>query len=566
MTKDLITLQVKNQQDCLRYTAKAICGVKVKSSPQWIQQRLKVCGLQPINNIVDAANYVMLEMGQPIHAFDLDKVGQKIIVRRVRVGERIETLDDKTYKLDKDILVIADTKTPIAIAGIKGGKSTGVDKNTKNIVIEAANFNRLLIRRASQKLKLKTDASWRFENGLDPNLIDQAQERVCSLIQEIAGGEAVKGIVDFYPKKVLPKKIKLDLDYVEKLLGVKISKKEIINILKSLDFTINNLTVKIPTNRMDILIQEDLIEEIARIYGYEKIEASFPNASLIPPEKNLDIFWEDRIKDILKELGFCEVYNSSFVEEGGEIEIANPISKKQRYLRPSLIPNLLKNVKENLKNFEKIKTFELGKIFLGKQEKKMLTGLMTAENKTIDVFYQIKGIVDLMLEKLGISDIWYDSYQPTPEQSKIDIWQKGKCAEIKIGQEEIGFLGKISSKEIVAFDIDFDKLIQLTSEEHEYRPISQFPTAVRDLAILVPQNVLVEQLLNKINTAGKALVRDVDLFDIYEGRELPDGKKNLAFHIIFQAKNRTLTAVEIDNLMLKIIKALEKEPSWEVRK
>ncbi len=563
MKKDFIKLQIENQEDCPRYTAKVITGVKVKSSPKWIQQRLKACGLQPINNIVDAANYVMLEMGQPIHAFDLDKVGKKIIVRRAKKGEKIKTLDDKTYKLDKDILVIADSNKPIAIAGIKGGDTTGVDKKTKNIVIEAANFNRLLTRRACQKLKLKTDASWRFENGIDPNLIDLAQERVCALIQEIAGGKVLRGMVDFYPKKVLVKKIQLNLDYVERLLGIKIPKREISKILRSLGFMFQ---VEVPTRRLDVSLPEDLIEEIGRIYGYGKIKSVFPRASLIPPQRNIDIFWEDRIKDILKELGFSEVYNYSFVEQGGEIEVANPISRKQKYLRPSLIPNLLKNVKDNLNNFKKIKIFELGKIFLGGQEKKMLAGLMTAENKTIDIFYQVKGVVDLMLKKLGLSNIWYDSYQPTPEQSKIDIWQKGECAEIKVDNQEIGFLGKISSEEVVAFDFDFEKLIKLASEEHEYQPISKFPAAVRDLAVIIVQGVLVEEVLNKINAAGGPLIRDVDLFDMYGGEEIPAGKKNLAFHIIFQAEDHTLTAEEIDKLMAKIVKALEKEPSWEVRK
>jgi len=339
--KDFIKIEVKNREDCPRYTAKVILDVKVKSSPKWIQERLKACGLQPINNIVDITNYVMLETGQPIHAFDFDKIKslspksqvpnpkqipnskfqkKKIIVRRAKKGEKITALDNKTYTLDEDILVIADTQEPIAIAGIKGGESTAIDSKTKNIIIEAANFSPQVIRRASRKLKLRTDASWRFENGVDPNLIDFAQERVCSLIQKIAGGKVTQGMVDFYPKKVLPKKIKLDLDYVEKLLGVRIPQKEIIKILKSLGLKIENwklkiLTVEVPTRRLDISIQEDLIEEIGRIVGFQNIPSVFPQTSLIPPERNEEIFWQRNCQDILKEQGFTEVYNYSFIGE-----------------------------------------------------------------------------------------------------------------------------------------------------------------------------------------------------------------------------------------------------------
>ena len=556
-------IQVKIQCPRLvpRYSAIVIEDIEITKSPQWLKEKLEALGIRSINNIVDLTNFIMLETGQPLHVFDYDKIrGQKMIIQQSKKGEKIITLDGVERKLEKGALVIKDEKELTDLVGIMGGKSSEIDSETKNVILQAGNFDRRTIYLTSKQLKHSTDASNIYTQGIDPNLTIPVLERTYFLLKQLGGGKIVQ-LIDMYPKKVGPKKIKLDVDYVEKLLGVKIPKKEITSILKRLGVQ----GTEVPTSRLDISIQEDLIEEIARIYGYEKIKASFPNASLIPPEKNLDIFWEDRIKDILKEVGFCEVYNYSFVEQDGEIEVANPISKKQKYLRPSLIPNLLKNVKENLKNFEKIKIFELGKIFFGKQERKMLTGLMTAENKTINVFYQVKGVVDLMLKKLGISDIWYDSYQPTLEQSKIDIWQKGECAEIKIGQEEVGFLGKISSG-VVAFDIDFEKLAELASEEHEYRPISPFPTAIRDLAILTPQNVLVEQVLNKINTAGGTLVRDVDLFDMYEGRELPEGKKNLAFHIVFQAEDRTLTTKEIDKLMIKIIKVLEKEPSWEVRK
>jgi len=597
--KDFVSVEVKNKPACPRYTARVVTDVKVGSSPKWIKARLKVCGLRPLNNIVDIANYVMLETGQPLHAFDGQKLeGKKIVVRFAKKREGIITLDEEKYDLNEDILVIADAKKPVAIAGIKGGKIPEINRKTKIVILESANFNPQVVRKASRKLGLKTDASLRFEHGIDPNLTELAINRVASLIQEIAGGRITQGLIDFYPKKVFPKRIKLDLDYVESLLGIKIPEKEIKNILNRLQFKITQvgsgqLMIKVPTFRLDISIREDLIEEIGRVHGFDKIKAIFPIASLISPKRNLDIFWEDITKNILKEAGFTEVYNYSFVgekeakifnyKEKEIIEVENPVSVEQKYLRPSLIPNLLKNVKENLKYLDEIKIFELGKIFINscrvanneQLEKRMLAGLIAKKEGREEEFYRLKGVIDALLNKLGISNIWYDEYQPTPEGSKLSIWQPQKCAEIKVNHTEIGFLGEISSKildelklnlKIVVFNLDFKKLSKFASEETIYQPISRYPTAVRDLAVLVPQGTKVVEVLNKINVTGGSLVRDVDLFDIYEGEELPEGKKNLAFHIVYQSETRTLSSKEIDKIHQKIIKTLEENPGWEVRK
>jgi len=611
--KNFVSVDIKDKNTCPRYTARVIVDVKVAPVPRWIQEKLTVCGLRPINNIVDILNYVMLETGQPLHAFDYEKIEEpcQIVVRFAKKGEKIKTLDEEEYELDKDILVIADLKEPLAIAGIKGGKKAEISEKTKIVVLESANFNPKVIRRGSNKIDLKTDASWRFEHGIDPNLTEIAINRAAGLIQEIAGGKIAQGLVDFYSKKVLPKKIKFDLDYVEGLLGVKIPQKEIKNILKRLGFKCGDeraryIEVLVPTFRLDISIPEDLIEEIGRIYCYQKIPSTFPISILIPPERNLEIFWEDITKDILKEAGFTEVYNYSFLSEkdisiyqlnqpkSRVWEIENPTSADFQYLRPSLIPNLFKNVATNQKFFEEIKIFELGKVFKDSKEKRMLTGVMTvpAEGGS-PAFFEVKGVIDSLLNKMGISNIWfaepsahltphpakrgsaYDEYQPTPEESPISVWHSRKCAEIKVDGEEIGFLGEISQRilenlkiteKVVIFDIDFEKLSKLASEEHEYQPISRYPAAVRDIAVLVPREVRVEEVLNKIEEAGGELIRDVDLFDIYEGEELPEKKKNLAFHIIYQATDRTLSSKEIDDIQEKIIKAFQEEPEWEVRK
>jgi phenylalanyl-tRNA synthetase beta chain len=587
---NFVQVLVKHKWACPRYTARVIVDVKVGSSPEWLKARLISCGLRPISNIVDIANYVMLETGQPLHAFDGEKLeGRKIIVRFAGDGEKITTLDGQKFNLDSDILVIADGKKPVGIAGIKGGKIPEIDRETKVVVLESANFNPQIIRRSSRKLKLRTDASLRFEHGIDPNLTKEAINRAAFLVQKLAGGKVATGLIDVYPQKTRPKIIKLDLNYVKSLLGIEIPRVRVADILKKLGFEIrrqaaNVITVRVPLFRLDVSIQEDLIEEVGRIYGYDKIPSVFPLASLVPPERNLDIFWENFTKNILKEAGFTEVYNYSFVSEkdaslfalaGPElVEVENPLSLEQKYLRPSLIPGLLKNVRKNQKNFVKIKIFELGRIFRQEKakprEKRMLTAAVFGED-----FYQLKGTVDALLNKMGISDIWYDDYKPTPEQSRLSLWQHKKCAEIKIGRDEVGFLGGVSSKIIkesglaeplVIFDMDFEKLAKLASEEHEFRPIPRYPAAVRDLAILVPLGTKVVEVLNVIEAAGGKLVRDTDLFDIYEGEELPEGKKNLAFRIIYQAEDRTLSAKEIDGIHNKIIKALEQEPEWQVRK
>ena len=661
-TKDLIKIEIKNKEDCPRYTARIITDIRVGPSPKWLQQRLKICGLQPINNVVDIANYIMLETGQPLHAFDFGKIEgeipnfpgrqkadspegcfpiskknpnsllgrqagkfqiKKIIIRRAKKEEKITTLDEKKYTLDEKIIVIADTKDPVAIAGTKGGKKAEIDRNTKIILLESANFNSHLISRASRQLNLKTDASWRFEHNLDPNLTEMAINRAAYLIQKIANGKVARGLVDIYPKKTLAKRVSLDLNYIKSLLGVEVSKKQILTILKSLGFKIldsnfkvqnsnfraergnkvlraagsnfraergnkvlraagSYILVEIPTFRQDILLQEDLIEEIGRTYGFQKIKPILPLAFLIPSKRNEDIFWQDFTKDILKEAGFSEVYNYSFLGEKEKRifgfkkeleELKNPVSIELEYLRPSLIPILLRNVAENLKYFKEIKIFELGKVFLKSKitkEKRMLTGVMAACS-----FYEAKGIIDSFLNKLGISNIWYDEYEPSYEEGKWPIWHPKKCAEIKVGLNELGFLGEISPRillelkilqKVIAFDFDFEKLQKECSEEHEYQPISRYPAAVRDVAVLVPGFTKVEEVLNRINSAGGKLIRDVDLFDFYEGKEVPQGKRNLAFHIIFQAEDRTLTTREIDEIQQKIIKNLEEDPEWKVRR
>jgi phenylalanyl-tRNA synthetase beta chain len=615
--KDLVKVEVRDKKLCPRYTAQAVIDVKVGPSPKWMQQRLKVSGLRPINNIVDIANYVMLETGQPLHAFDADKLETKdskakvktLIVRRAKKGEKIITLDNEEYDLDENILVIADEKNPTCVAGIKGGQGPSIDKDTKRVILEAANFNYQIIRQGSRQLKLETDASWRFSHQLDPNLTEGAVNMASYLIQELAGGQVLKELIDVYPNKVRPWQVKLDIERTKSLLGIDISFKGAKGILERLGFEVKNLWVKpsnsksqtpkssrfqfqvtVPTRRIDVSMPEDLIEEIGRIYGLEKIPSRLPSAVLIPPQRNEDLVYQNKVRDILSHLGFSEVYNYSFVsdreaglyqEKPDLIELTNPVSQEQKYLRPNLILNLLKNIKDNKRFFNEIRLFEIGKVFQGgkrdkAEETKRLAGIIDLSDSSNQPqeFYELKGIIDLLFNKLRLGDIWYDD-EISDLNSVLDLFHVSRRAEIKSGQNCLGWLGEISGKilrqfeiesRVAAFELNFEKLVELATEEREYLPPSKYPAVVRDIALLVESGTKVIEVMNLIHAAGGPLVRDIDLFDIYEGEQIPEGKKNLAFHIVFQSDDHTLTDKEVNALQDKIIKALEEEGGWEVRR
>lgn len=583
--KGNIQVRVIDKKGCKRYTGVEVLNIEVFPSPTFIKEPLLTCGFSSINNIVDITNYVLISLGQPLHAFDLDKIEGEIVVRRAKKGEKIVTLDEKEYILDPEILVIADKKGPLAIAGVKGGKRAEISEKTKNIFIESANFDASLIKRATKKLNLETHSSFVFSHHIDPNLTEEGLNLCLSLISEIVGGEIQKRI-DICFEKNLPKKILLPIASVESLSGVKIPEFEIKSILKSLEFKIKKedretFSVLVPTFRQDIFSKEDLIEEIVRIYGLEKIPSILPKETLILPKRNENVFWEEKAKDILKESGFCEVQNYSFLSEEDKkifkfsnlIEIENPISKEFKFLRPSLLPLLLKNVKKNEKFFREIKIFELGKIFLAgkkneKIEKRNLAAILTGKEK----FFELKGVISILAESFGIADLWFDFFKPTPEGTK-EVWELEKSAEIKIGEKEIGFLGKIKEKvlkslkiesEVFAFEIYFDEFQNLAIEESEFEEIPKYPAAIRDISLWVPIDVLSDEVVAKIFDAGPDFLRDVDLFDIYEKEE--EGRKSLAFHLIFQSNEKTLSPEDLNLAMEKIYQELEKKFGWEVRR
>jgi phenylalanyl-tRNA synthetase beta chain len=593
----LIKVEIKDKNLCPRYIAVAMKNIKVKDSPVWLKAAMHNLGMNSINNIVDATNYVMLETGQPLHAFDFNKLkSDKILVRRAKEGEEIDLLDKGVIKLNSEDLLITNGEKPAALAGIKGAHIAEIDEETKNIVLEAANFNPTAVRKTRMRLGLPTDAALRFEKGIDPNLAELAIKRIIQLIEEMGG--KTEGIADIYPSSLKPWKIKLDLDYVTRLLGEKIKSEEIIKILKLLGLEVisnqssakKTIEVEVPTLRLDIKTQEDLIEEIGRVYGYENIKSQAPHA-LVEAAKSNEIHLFDRaLKNILVGAGFCEVYNYSFYSRRDadntqlgsmeHLELENPMNPDQALLRISLIPNILKNVRENLKNFKEFNIFEIGRVYWPKdntlpEEKRMLVGaVVQAGKKQKTSFFEAKGAVDILLNVLGITDFYYDSCEVAPEDALSGLWHPSRSAEIKIeGQKEfIGFVGEISQlalsefnirERVSMFELDLAKLQKFSESEREYLPIRKYPTATRDISLIINGDASVDDVLKIIQKAGGNLVLDADLFDMFETES---GGMSLAFHIIFGANDRTLANSEVDILMKKIITSLEKELKVVVRK
>lgn len=604
-TINCIKIKIENSEDCPRYTACRMEGITVESSPQWMRERLEVCGVQSINNIVDAGNYVMLETGQPLHVFDYEKLKAEnskfktIVVRRARQGEKIIGLHNKTYELNPEILVVADSEKPLAIAGIKGGKESGVSETTHTIIIESANFNPTVIRGASGILGVRTDASLRFEHGLDPNQTDEALNRLASLLQEIAGG-SVEDSADVYPLKRQAPRIPFRPAYANQLIGVSVPDQFYKDVFARLGCAVSagkkTWTVASPTIRLDLEIEEDLIEEAGRLYGYENITGRMPEGALAPARRNDEIFWEERARDALVSAGFTEsiLYEFTgnreldqfFVDRQGVVAVENPISPETAYLTPRILLKYLTSAAENLREFDDIKIFGIGKSFgelkgedqkLKINERKDLICVSTHKSTSGEEgFYELKGAVDELFESIGITDYWYDdAIESKIKSEELKMYHPYRVAEIKIGDEKIGIIGELhpavienikSKARIAAVEIDFEKLWKPATTEYDYRPVGKYPAVRRDIAVVVPLNTKTETVLNVIENIGGPLLVETDLFDYFQDEALREAEqKSLAFHLTFQSSERTLTDEEIGALIKKITFALE-EKEWEVRK
>ena len=601
-----LPVSVTNTQACRRYSALIVRGVAVGPSPAWLRERLGQCGLKSINNVVDVTNYVMLELGQPMHAFDARQVSE-IVVRSARVGETLKALDEARteYTLDPLMLVIADGQTPIAIAGIKGGVGTGISDTTTDIVLEAAAFSSPSIRATSRKLGLRTDASVRFSYGVDEHMPPAALARAAELLRRVAGGTPDAGIIDVYPKPSVSGEIMLDPGYARSLLGASVGDGQIRGILESLGFQISDregrMHVTVPTRRMDVTMPEDLIEEVGRVYGYEAIPSVAPILPIYDEKSWVrqdaeGIVWDEyglirernAIAHLLAGAGYSEVYNYSFVPNETAYELAQPLSAEYRWLRQSLIPRLLINVRDNLRFNDTVKLFETGHVFdhIDSRESTRLGLVVARTSSKNELFYELKGAVDLLLGRLGVADYYFDDTPPFAwDASAIDPTIKGQQALIRLEGDGhiIGFIGavlpraadhlKIKGSAAVA-ELCLRSLIRHVQREREFEPLPKYPSVVRDIAILVDVGTKIDDILQVIQDTGGDLVEDVDVFDIFlpTGKEklkaegdTPEYGKSVAFHIVYRSDDRTLTDSEVSNIEDSIKKALQEKIGAQIR-
>lgn len=598
----LLSVKIEAKNLVPRYSARVITDITVDSSPQWMQERLITCGLRPINIVVDVTNYMMLETGQPLHAFDYDRlsggVKKQIIVRVAKKGEVVETLGDETQKLilTSDDIVIADTGHILGLGGIKGGKGSEIHRGTKRIILEAANFSPVAIRKTSKRLNLRTDASWRFEHNLDLEMTISALNRAAELICQYAGGRVTKGVVDVVTKKEPLRVIPLTLARVDALLGISVPEAAATSILRRLGCEIKKkksglFQVIPPTFRRDLNIEEDLIEEVARIWGYDKIPAVLPIIRGGIAKKSDRQIFEDALKDRLVGFGFIESHLSAFIGEralllfhippGVHYHLENPTSPETTMLTRRIDFQYIRSVAENLYQHDSVKIFGIGKNFIKDpnypiEERRLIIALAERGRDGTEEFYELKGVVDALLESFGISDHTYDD--DPDAQTRAPNWaHPGRLAEIIVDRRDsdrsIGVIAELSHEFTVAIksrariaiaDINIERLLSEIETEQEFRPIAKFPAIVRDIALIIPESARIQEVEDTIQNAGSSLLVDSDLFDYYEGKGMKEGAKSVAFHLVFQSEERTLTDKEVDHELEKIVKAV-KAKGWEVR-
>ena len=591
--EQLIRVKVTAPDLCPRYSASLIEGIKVAPSPSWLQERLINSALRPISNIVDVTNYVMLEYGQPLHAFDYHQIGGgQVLVRRGGNGETITTLDGVMRSLTDDILVIADAQNPLAIAGIMGGMESEVSSNTTSVLLEAANFASPCIRRTTRIVRLRSEASLRFERGISPELTIPALRRATQLMLELGGGRAAQEIIDVYPHKIAPEPILLSTFQVKRLLGIELSLVEIEDVLTSLGFSCqktssSELGVIPPYWRTDVKMAADVIEEVARIIGYDRIPQTLLPGPLPRQQPAPMLTLKERVRDILVSCGFQEVVSYSLtsweelVKLSPEdkpiiptpVRVANPMSKEQEYLRSTLRANLLAILSQNQRHEEEgIRIFEVGKIYLPQekdlpQEREMVGAVLSGcrvksspfKGEGYLGFFDAKGVVEALLEGLGIEADFV--------VGQDESLHRGRTASIIAAQESVGVIGELHPKiakrfallpfPVLVIEIDLVKLLPLVTSRGKYYPLPRFPASRRDIAIVVDTGVAAKKVKDVILSFPK--VGQVSLFDLYSGPQVPQGKKSLAFHVVYQSSTHTLVEEEVERVEKEILAKLYHE-------
>ena len=576
---------------CYRYIARIVKNVKIGPSPEWMKRRLKASGVRSINNIVDITNYVMLEMGQPMHAFDINSIeGKHIIVRRAKNGEKITTLDEQERELDENNLVIADEKKAVAIAGVMGGLNSEIENDTETVVFESAVFYGGSVRKTAKKVGLRTEASSRFEKGLSAENALRAVNRAVELVELLGAGEVIDGKIDVYPTKQKINKIKLDADKINQLLGTNISKQEMIDILEKLEIKVENDVATVPYFRMDLEQLADLAEEVVRFYGYDKLETTLIKADTTLGIRNKEQKIETKIKDILVNNGLSEIYTYGFVSEKDleqsnisdelkkyAITIQNPLSEEYKLMRPSTIPSMMQILALNAnKKNQNVRLFDISRNYRNINneveqgevpiQENILTIGMYGEN--ID-FYTLKGLIENVLELSGVNR--YEIEKETANAS----YHPGRCANIKVGIDTVATIGEVHpevlgnykiEKRAYLAEVNITKLVKYSKSNKKYQEVPKFPAVERDIAIIVDESVEVGQIEKIITKKAKKLLESIKLFDIYRSEKLGENKKSVAYSLIFRDKKKTLSDEEINSVMESIISELESTLGAELRR
>ena len=576
---ELLDVETPDPDLCPRYTARMVRNVKIGPSPKWMRDRLRASGVRPINNIVDITNYVMLEYGQPMHAFDYRYVkGGKIIVRRAKDGESLTTLDGNLRQLNASMLVIADEHRAVGLAGIMGGENSEIVEDTVDVVFESANFNGTSIRRTALALGMRTEASAKFEKGLDILNTLPAVDRACELVELLGAGEVLDGVIDILNFVPQPTQLDLRPDKINALLGTDIPTEEMCRILTDLGFGVEGETITVPSWRGDVGHYSDLAEEVARFYGYNQIPTTAMRGVTTRGGYSPEQLLERNLGIICRGMGFDEIITYSFISPTyydkirlpedsplrKSMKIMNPLGEDTSIMRTTVLPSMLEILTRNYNYRNKsARLYELGRTYFEREdgmadEPKVLSlGLYGPE----ETFFTLKGAVETVLDSIRAKDVLYEAEKTNPS------FHPGRCAKILVGGKEVGVMGQIHPLVAANYGVDanlyyaqmsFDALFASRGAEPEYTPLPKFPAVTRDIAVLVDKSVTVGALEAGIQSAAKGLLKDVSLFDIYEGANLPEGKKSVAFNLVLRADDRSLTAQEADDEIKVVLAHLEK--------
>lgn len=580
---DELTVEVKDSL-CRRYMARGVKNVKIGPSPKWMQDRLLEAGVRPINNIVDITNFVMLEIGEPMHAFDKREIKTNtIVVEKALNGEKFITLDDSERELDDTVLCIKDGERPVALAGIMGGQNSEVKEDTTEIIFECANFEGTNIRVNSKKLGIRTESSSRFEKDIDPNLAELALNRACALVCELGCGDIMEGTIDVYNEVKEISSISVDSNWINKFLGTSISKEEMKRCLDSVDLNTeingNNLDITIPTFRIDIAIREDIAEEVARIYGYNNIEGTIFKVQTEREPKYRKEILDDKVVEIMTASGLNQSISYSFISpkafdkivlpEDSELRrvvtIKNPLGEDYSVMRTTTLASMMESLARNYsRNNSEAYLFEIGKVYIPSEDP---TELPTEKNiLTVGIYgdvdyLNLKGIVENLIDGLGVKGVKF------LRESENPSFHPGKTAKLIVGRKtDAGVFGEIHPDvnenfgiEVPCFvaEINLDAIYDNAELERKYKVLPKFPAVTRDIALLVEEEILVQDIEDTIRRAGGNIVEKVELFDIYRGEQVEDGKKSIAYAIVYRNESKTLTDKEVNKVHDKILRALE---------